>query len=131
MSVKIDQALVNTFIGASFGLPIAHENKGYTPTSDAYAELLVLQNDTTALSLAHSNETDGIFRVILRYPIGTGAVVVKQKTDEIFAVFKIGARPAYDGQDLVIKTNQRQPSNVDDGWFKIVLTMGYTALINR
>ncbi len=132
MSVKIDQALVSTFISSAFGLPIAHENAAYSPIAGtAYAELMVLQNDRTAFTLADSDETDGVFRVILRYPVLTGAITAKTKADAIFAVYKIGASLTYSGVQLTITSNQRQPGVAEDGWYKLVLSMAYRALILR
>ena len=130
-SVKIDQALISAFIAGDFGIGIAHENLPFTPGSDAYAEVLVLQNDTTPWSLKHTNETDGVFRVILRYPADTGAIGPKQKAEEIFNVFKIGSRHSYDGASVTIITNQRQPGVQEDGWYKLVLSMEYKAFITR
>lgn len=129
--LKIDQALVQRFTSGGFGLPIAHENAPYTPTGQPYAELLVLQNDRTPFSLADSDETDGVFRVILRYPVNGGAVAIKTKADEIFAAFKIGQRLTYSGQTLTIVSQQRQPGVPEEGWFKLLLTMAYRANIER
>jgi hypothetical protein len=130
--LKIDQALISAFIDGNFGLSVAHENLPYNATDGAaYAELLVLQNDVTPLNLNDSNETDGVFRVILRYPANSGAIAVKQKADEIFGVFKVGARLRFDGVTVTITNNKRQPGIAEDGWYKIVLTMAYKAILNR
>lgn len=132
MTIKIDQALISEFISGGFGLPVAHENTSYTPTAGtAYAELLVLQNDITGFSLNSSNETDGVFRVILRYPVNGGAVAIKEKADAIFAAFQIGQQLTYSGQTLTITSQQRQPGVADDGWYKLVLTISYRAFTSR
>jgi hypothetical protein len=132
MSIKIDQALITQFIGGGFLLPVAHENLPYTPVAGtAYAELLVLNNDTTPYSLKDSNATDGVFRIILRYPVDGGAVAIKTKADEIFAAFKVGQRLTYSGQTLTITSQQRQPGVAEDGWYKLVLTISYQAFITR
>lgn len=132
MSIKIDQALLTAFIDGAFGLPIAHENIHYDPApGTAYAEILILQNDTTPANLKSSNETDGIFRVILRYPVNKGAVPAKTKADEIFAAYKIGQRLTYSGVALTITGNQRQPGVAEDGWYKLVLSMSYRAFLSR
>ena len=130
-SVKIDQALLSAFIDGAFSMPIAHENLPFTPGSDAYAEVLILQNDTTPWSLKHSNETDGIFRVILRYPADTGAIAAKQKAEEIFNVFKIGSRHEYNGATVTITTNQRALGVQETGWYKLALSMQYKAYLKR
>lgn len=132
MSVKIDQALVSAFISGNFGLGIAHENTEFVPTAQSpYAELRVLQNDVTAGTLNDTNDTDGVFRVILRYPVYTGAIAPKLKADQIFAVFGIGTRLSYEGVTLTILNNQRQPGVAEDGWYVLVLTMAYRAAIER
>jgi hypothetical protein len=130
-SVKIDQALLSAFIDGAFSMPIAHENLAFTPGSDAYAEVLILQNDTTPWSLKHSNETDGILRIILRYPADTGAIAAKQKAEEIFNVFKIGSRHVYDGATVTITSNQRARGVQETGWYKLVLSMQYKAYLKR
>lgn len=130
--VAIDQALISAFIGGAFGLPIAHENIDYAPIAGtAYAELLVLQNDVTPATLADSNDTDGVFRVILRYPANTGAVAAKVKADAIFTVFAIGTRLTYNNVTLTILRNARQPGVAQEGWFSLVLDMPYRANIVR
>lgn len=130
--LRIDQALVSHFIDSSFGLPIAHENLAYDPNAGSeYAELLVLQNGTTPWSLKHSNETDGLFRVILRYPLDGGAIAAKTKAGEIFNAFGIGLPISYNGATLTIMSHSRQQGVPEDGWYKIVISMGYKALIRR
>ena len=50
MSLKIDQAFIESFINANFGLEIAYQNLPYEPTANIpYAELLNIPNDITAL----------------------------------------------------------------------------------
>lgn len=130
--LQIDQALISSFIAGSFGLPIVHENIDYAPTAGtAYAELIVLQNDVTPATLADTNDTDGVFRVILRYPVGGGAVAAKTKADQIFSVFAIGQRLAYEGTTLTVLRNSRQPGVAEEGWFSLVLDMPYRANIVR
>jgi hypothetical protein len=130
--IKIDLAFQNAFVGAAFGLPIVFENEQYTPTAGrAYAELKVLQNDVSPATLNDSNDSDGVFRVILRYPVDTGAFDAKTKADQIFAVFAIGARLIYDGVTVIIMRNSRQPGLAEDGWYKLVLDMPYRANFAR
>ncbi len=128
---QIDQALIDTFINSNFGLKIAHENIEFTETTPPYAELLVLPNDVTAYSLKHSDRTDGVFRVILRYPVNTGAYDAKSKADEIAAVFKIGKKISYDGLDLKIRSYRRDNGVQEDGFYKIIISFSYLAFLER
>jgi len=72
-----------------------------------------------------------VFRILLRYPTDKSSVPAKTKADEIFAVFKIGQRLTYDGVTVTIIGNQRQPGVVEEGWYKLVLTMPYKAFLTR
>lgn len=113
-------------------LAVAYENQPYTPTvGRPYAELRILPNDITPVSLAHSDETDGVFRVILRYPVEKGDFPAKTMADRIFAAFPIGARLAYSGQTVTITSQQRQPGVAEEGWYVLVLTMAYKAFLTR
>ena len=113
MSIKIDQAFVQSFNNGSFGLPINYENMPYTPVSGtAYAELISLPNPIDSLSLSDMNETSGIFRVILRYPIDGGAITPKAKAEEIMAHYPIGSSVAYSGQSATIRSVSRQAASV-------------------
>ncbi len=131
-SVKIDQALTHHFINGYYDLPIAHENMPYKPKAgEAYAELLVIQNDVTALDFRDTNETDGIFRVILRYPVNTGSIPAKTMADEIFHHFAIGVQVGFEDQIVTIMKHDRAPGYSEQGWYKLVLTIGYKAFIDR
>lgn len=130
--VKIDQAFISEFIAGDFGLPIAHENLPYDSTDGlAYAEISVLQNNRTPLTLNSSDQTDGIFQVILRYTSNSGAIVAKVKADEILNYFRFGKTFYYGGVGVKTTALQRQPGINENGWYKIILTITYTAIITR
>jgi hypothetical protein len=130
--VKIDQAFVSEFVAGGFGLPIAHENLSYDATEgEAYAEISVLQNNVTPLTLNSSDQTDGIFQVVLRYPANSGAIAIKQKADEILNHFRFGKTFKYGGVSVKTTSLQRQPGINEAGWYKIILTIAYTAILTR
>lgn len=132
MTIAIDQAFVSHFLAQGFSLPVAHENRNYDPVAGtAYAELIVAQNEDAPLSFADSDEATGVFRVILRYPTGIGAITAKNKADDIFAQFKIAQRINYNGQSVTILRHGREPGVAEDGWYKLVLTLRYWAHVAR
>lgn len=131
MTVELDQGFVQAFINGAFGLPIAHENAEYEPDGTAYAELLTLDNDVTAYSLKDSDETDGAFRVLLRFPSKGGAIPHKQTTDAIMDAFKIGTQVCYGGKCATIVSQRRQAGVSEGDWYKIVLTFRYRAILRR
>lgn len=132
MSLKLEQAFIQDFVNANFGLPIAHENVIFKPVQgQAYAELLTHPNDTTPYTLSDSNQTDGVLKVILSYPLGVGGITPKQKAQAIVNHFFIGKILTYDNASLTItKTNQRV-SNTEDAWFKLIIEFTYRAIIRR
>lgn len=142
MSVRIDQAFVQAFIGGNLGLRIAHENMPFDPEESdipvhvsgydaAYAELLNLPNDITPFSLADSDETDGLFRVILRYPSGSGAIAAKKMADRVMSLFPIGSQVCYEGQCATVTGRRREPGTPEAGWYKVLVTIFYRAFIRR
>lgn len=132
MTAKLEQALVQRFINGNFGLPIAYENDGFDPTAGvAYAEISSFVNDETAFSLNDSDQTDGFFQVILRYPTDGLSWDAKNKADEIRAFFKIGLRLENDGQKLTVTSRSADKGFNEDGWYKIVLRVFFTAVLPR
>lgn len=132
MSLKVDQALIQAFIDGAFGLPIAHENTSYQPTAGtAFAEIVVFDSGTEALSVADSDERIGLFQAILRYPVDAGAVAAKTAAEAIFDHFSIGSRHTYGGQSVEITGHDRGPGRAVDGWYQIVCRMRYRALLDR
>lgn len=145
--IKIDQAFTSALLAAEIGLDIVWENgiysvwdgSTYTTTNGVYVptngrawtEAFVLPNDTTGLSLSTSNQTDGLFRVILRYPRDIGSITAKTKADQIFDAFKIASIVEYGGQGAVITNYQRQEGTPEDGWYKLVLSIFYRAKLMR
>lgn len=132
MSIKIDQAFVQSFIDGSFGIPVNYENMPYTPVSGtAYAELINIPNPIDSMTLSDMNETSGIFRVILRYPVDSGAITPKTKAEEIMAHYPIGSSVAYSGQSATIRSVSRQAGAVMEAWYTIVVSIRYISFITR
>jgi hypothetical protein len=129
-SIKIDQAFTFEFIAGAFGLPIAHENINYEPVQGTpYAEIKVMPNDTTKLTLSNSDVTDGIFRIYLRYPTGSGAVAAKTKAEQIIAYFAPGNRIGYSGQSVLIEKTARKEGIQNQNWYEIIITLSYWASV--
>lgn len=132
MTAKIDSALIDHWRVGNFWLSTAYENQPFTPPENKpWAEIRVLPNDITPYSLNDCDQTDGVFRVILNYKTDAGAVAPKAKADEVFSHYAIGSRISYAGQTLTINRHQRQPGLAEDGWYRLVLSIGYTAFIER
>ena len=132
MSIKIDQAFIQSFIDGAYGLETAYQNQPYTPTAGTpYAQLLNIPNDITALDLKDTNETDGLFRIILRYPVDSGAFAAKNQAETIMADYSIGSSVSYSGQSARITAVNRQQGVVEESWYVTLITISYRAFIPR
>lgn len=129
---NLDSALVQAVIDAGLGIDLAHENLPYTPTTGTpYAEVRVLQNDLEAFSLSDSDETSGVLRVIVRYPLGQGAMAAKSKADDLFAAMPVGTQLSYGGDHLTIVRHSRQPGLAEQGWYVVIADIVYRAFLSR
>lgn len=132
MTLAIEQALIQHFIDAEFGLPIAYENGDYDATDgNAYAELNTFINDVTAFSLNDNDQTDGYLQIILRYPEGGYSIDAKTMADTILSEYKIGQRLTYSGQKITINRKSIAQGANESGWYKLVLRVFFTAVLPR
>ena len=132
MSIKIDQAMISRYVSLGLGHPTAFENQTFIPTAGtAYVELINLPNDITALTIDGLNETDGLFRVNVRYPATIGAVPTKNTAEAIMTGFGVGNRVFYSGQYATITAVSRTRGIVEGGWYKITVNITYRAFITR
>lgn len=130
--VAIDQAFVDSFIDGNFGLSIAHENIQFTPSPfTPYVELVVNNNDIRGFSFNTSDITDGVFKAILRYPIGKSSIPAKEMADEIMDYYTIGSIIEYDGQKVCITRKTRAPGVPESGWYKLIVSLWYRAFLGR
>ena len=132
MSANIDKAFIGAYIDADLGLNIAHENTSFNPTAGTeYVELINIPNDITPADLSYTNETDGLFRIILYWPVNKGSVLAKEKADTILTVFPIDTEVCYDSQCATVTKVSREKGVSESGWYKTVITVSYRAFITR
>jgi len=130
--LAIDQAFIEKFILEDFELPIAHENASYEPIpGTAYAELICINNDFTQYSLSGSQETEGIFRIILRYPVGAYSITAKQKVEEILAAFPINSIVSYGTSRSKVIKHERKTGVPEEGWYKLVISITHKTFSTR
>lgn len=132
MSTKLDQALVQSFIDGAFGLPVAHENDGYTPVAGtAYAELTVTSNEEKGFTLNDLNDITGYLQVALNYPTGAGAIAAKTTRDAIVEAYPIGTVLTYSLQSLEITGIQQPNPAPRDGWYRRLIRINFVAYLPR
>lgn len=133
MSVKIDQALIDSFINGDFGLSIAHENLDFDPVyGTPYVEISVFENDITGFTVNDLNQSDGVFQIILRYPENSGTITAKTKAELIGNYYKIGSIIQYNSENiLTVSKLSIGKGSIETGWYKIEILINYKAFIER
>jgi hypothetical protein len=131
---EVEDLLINSFDNAEFDLPTKTENEIYDPViGTAYAELIVLPNEKTAYSVKDTDQSNGIFRIILRYPIGESKDTIKAKADEIFNVYKLHSivtDTENNNYVEIIKQNCQEGVR-ETAWHKLVLDLYYQTFTRR
>jgi len=133
MSIAVDQSLLHKFISifSSFSIDVAAENANYTPVEGtAYAEVRLLPNPEQSYS-AETSRATGMFRITLNYPLHAGAVEAKIKAEEIMTAYSALGCMTYDGARVTIVDVHRQGGFVLDGWYKMTISINYSAFISR
>lgn len=131
--IKIERAFLTDWIAAAFGIDytFAEMPTTYTPTSGTpYAELRTVPNDQTAYSSADTDETDGVFITILRYP-PLSKWDGKEMAQSVLDRYPVGKVLTYDGQSVKTTFKTRTQGEVIDGWYQITVSIGYRAFLTR
>ena len=113
----------------------AWENKTFTnPASTvAWAAVFIVPNQPTIESVGDGGMDGhtGFMQVDVNYPSngGTGAAIAK--ADSVAQYFKAGTRIAYGGQQVQIQSCGRSQGRPVDGWYRVSLTINWTAYVQR
>lgn len=131
---NIKSALVSAYVNRGFSLPTAYENKQFDPKpGKPWASLVIVPNQPSASSVGEFGEDqhDGFFQIDLNYPLNTGDGAILAKADEISWHFRAGRAFVYADQTVRIRSAGRSPGRVVDGFYRISLTINWTARVAR
>jgi len=147
MSIKVDQAFINTMLNGGIGIDIVHENGAYstwngsdyvtslgvyTPSAQReFAEIRTFPAGQSALSLNESDEAVGLFQCILKYPADIGSITIKTKAEQVLSLFKVATLLTYSGQQVEIVSHSRDGGRNEGGYYQIVIRANYRAFIAR
>jgi len=127
--LNIYQAFVESFQSEDFGIDVVCENESAPSSSNSYAELQMGLFEKKPFTLSDSDQIEGGFRVILRYPEGSE---VNDAREKIEAYYKIGLSIELDGNEkAVISGFSKEVGEVEDGWYKLILNVRYRAIVKR
>lgn len=131
---KVQHALISAVSSVLGSTPACYENEPFAPPSGSkWAQVFFLPNTPSVETLGGNGEdfVDGVVQIDLNYPVQTGGAASRADFEAIRAAFPAGARPAYAGQEVIIRNCGRSAGRVVDGWFKVSITIAWYALIPR
>ena len=135
--LSISQALVAQYraSGAFTDALTAYENAAFTKPAAAvpWAAVFIIPNQPAPES-AGSGGMDGhtgIMQVDLNYPVNAGSGAIVAKADSVAQYFKAGTRLAYGGQQVQIQSCGRSQGRPVDGFYRVSMTINWTAYVLR
>jgi hypothetical protein len=130
---NIRAALAAAYESLDLHLDTAHENRPFKPGNSPWASLFLAPNAPAVATLGDGGEDEhtGFLQIDLNYPQHTGTAGVLETADKIRAYFVAGRRLVYDGQEVLIRSSGRTAGVNVDGWYRVSMTIFWTARTNR
>lgn len=131
---KVEQALLTAVGTALNAIPTAYENVKFDkPSGSKWASVYFIPNlpSVETLGGAGQDMVDGIVQIDLNYPMDQGDATARADFETIRGSFKAGTRLTQSGQQAVVLSCGRSSGRPVDGWYRIVITIGWYALIPR
>ena len=135
--LNISQALIDHYRAGAFftDSQTAWENAAFVKPANtqAWSAVFLLPNQPTSESsgAGGGDGHTGIFQIDINYPANSGSVQAMTKADSVSQYFKGGTRIAYGGQQVQILTCGRSQGRPVDGWYRVSLTINWTAFVQR
>jgi hypothetical protein len=101
--------------------------------SAPWASVFVVPNQPTIESVGEGGVDGhtGFMQVDINYPSNGGSGAAITKADSVAQYFKAGTRVAYGGQQVQIQSCGRSQGRPVDGWYRVSLTINWTAYVQR
>lgn len=132
---RIRRALLQGVEDSPYDLPFDSDNTTFDdkPTTSPWGGVYIFHNQPSAVTCGDYGEDahDGIMQLDLNYPLGSGENAITSKCDELAGFFKAGKRLSYQGIEVVIRNCGRSRGRQVDGWWRVSVTVGWSARIPR
>lgn len=116
------------------GWPLAEENKSFKPHNGrkwAAVHFLPRQPAAAALGESGPDEVRGLVQIDLNYPVGQGTDQPRRDFELIRQRFYAGAHFDHGGQNVLITNCGRAVGQIDDGYYRVPVTISWFAHIER
>lgn len=133
--VNIYQGLIQGVVDANLSdYPVSWPNTGQPNTTNIWLRANILDMGDLPVTLGTSglNEVSGVMQIDVFCPKLTNAYLgAINAVSEIKTILKTGADLEYNGQYIRINSAPCRPSEVEDAWYRWIITVNYTAYLNR
>lgn len=132
----VESALIKAFVDANFfaqALVQWPNVKFEPPVTGAWAAVYFLPSQpfVATLGTGGEDEVPGILQIDLNFPPNSGTKGCNDKYEAIKNVFTAGARFAYSGQEVVIRSCGRSQGRIVNNFYCTVVTIAFYAYVNR
>jgi hypothetical protein len=131
----IEPALIQAYQGADLGLPTGYENQEFKdkPGQDPWASFHYLPNNPDGGSLGDSGYDDvtGIIQIDINIPENAGRNNLNSYVELLRTRFKKGSIHSYNNQTVSIKSCGRGRGKVVDGFYRVPVTIYWSAQVQR
>ena len=138
--VKVEQALIQSYIGAGLAVPTIQENIAepkevaaakakQTPWGELY--FLSNQPDVATLGDSGTDAQDGILQINLNFPLNKGRKATRYAIALLCAYYTAGRSFFYQGQPVSIRSCGAGNGRNIDGWYQTIITITWKARTPR
>ena len=127
--LNIKNALVTAVVAANLGIPTNYENSPNwtTPTNEPWARVQILNIDDEVLTFGSNgrNRREGLMRVTIFTPKGSGTNTLYNTTDSVRSVLKSGAELTHNGQCVRINSAATRNGTDETTWFSRIIDVNF------
>jgi hypothetical protein len=134
---NISQALIDSYRAGAFFTDAltAYENAAFVKPANsiAWAAVFIVPNQPVVESVGEGGMDGhtGFMQIDLNYPANSGIGAAITKADNVAQWFKAGTRIALGGQQVQIQSCGRSQGRPVDGWYRVSVTINWTAYVPR
>ncbi len=131
---KVRSALMQGFVDAALGLPVASENRAKTPPVDSpWVEVFYVPGEPRMGTIGSKgfDVFEGYMQVNINAPLNSGVKVTMAAADTLRSYFFAGRSLDYEGQQVRIRATGTKPGFHSDSHFKTPTLINFTAHVQR
>lgn len=138
--VKIEQALIQSYIGAGLAVPTIYENTAEPETvatakttQSPWAELFFISNqpDVATLGSVGTDAQDGLIQLNLNFPLNKGRKATREAIELLSSYYTAGRSFSYQNQSVSIRSCGAGNGRNVDGWYQTIITITWKARTPR